>query len=34
MHELIQGLHHDVVGPEYIIRLDPNLEPAAIFKLR
>jgi starch synthase (maltosyl-transferring) len=33
MHELIQGLHHDVVGPEYIIRLDPNLEPAAIFKL-
>ena len=33
MHELIQSLHHDVVGREYIIRLDPNLEPAAIFKL-
>jgi starch synthase (maltosyl-transferring) len=31
LHELIQDYHHDVVGPEYIIRLDPNQEPAAIF---
>ena len=34
LHELILGLHHDVVGPEYIIRLDPNTEPAAIFVLK
>jgi len=31
LHELIQDYRHDVVGPEYIIRLDPNHEPAAIF---
>jgi len=31
LHELIQSYRHDVVGPEYIIRLDPNHEPAAIF---
>ena len=31
LHELLQGFHHDVVGREYIIRLDPNHEPAAIF---
>ena len=31
LHELIQDYRHDVVGPEYIIRLDPNQEPAAIF---
>jgi len=30
LHELIQDYRHDVVGPEYIIRLDPNQEPAAI----
>ena len=30
LHELIQDFQHDVVGPEYIIRLDPNHEPAAI----
>ena len=31
LHELIQDYRHDVVGPEYIIRLDPIHEPAAIF---
>jgi starch synthase (maltosyl-transferring) len=31
LYELIQDYRHDVVGPEYIIRLDPNNEPAAIF---
>ena len=31
LHELIQDYRHDVVGPEYIIRLDPHDEPAAIF---
>jgi starch synthase (maltosyl-transferring) len=31
LHELIQDYHHDVVGREYIIRLDPNHKPAAIF---
>ena len=31
LHELIQDYRHDVVGPEYIIRLDPHKEPAAIF---
>jgi starch synthase (maltosyl-transferring) len=31
LHELIQDYRHDVVGPEYIIRLDPTQEPAAIF---
>jgi len=30
LHELIQGYRHDVIGSEYIIRLDPNQEPAAI----
>lgn len=34
MHELIQDYRHDVVGREYIVRLDPNQEPAAIFALR
>ena len=34
LHELIQDYHHDVVGPEYIIRLDPNHEPAAIFHIQ
>jgi len=31
LHELIQAYRHEVVGPEYIISLDPNNEPAAIF---
>ena len=31
MHELIQDYRHEVVGNEYIIRLDPIKEPAAIF---
>jgi starch synthase (maltosyl-transferring) len=31
LHELIQDYRHDVVGREYILRLDPNHEPAAIF---
>jgi starch synthase (maltosyl-transferring) len=31
LHELIQDYRHNVVGQEYIIRLDPNHEPAAIF---
>jgi len=31
LHELIQDYRHEVVGPEYIIRLDPNNEPAVIF---
>ncbi len=31
MHELIQDYRHKVEGSEYIIRLDPNVEPAAIF---
>ncbi len=34
LHELIQDYHHDVVGQEYIVRLDPNHEPAAIFTVR
>jgi len=34
LHELIQDYRHDVVGPEYIIRLDPNHEPAAVFALQ
>ncbi|MEE9232700.1 MAG: maltotransferase domain-containing protein [Nitrospirales bacterium] len=33
LHELIQDYRHEVVGPEYIIRLDPNKEPAAIFSV-
>ncbi len=33
MHELIQDYQHNVVGREYIIRLDPKTEPAAIFTL-
>ena len=33
LHELIQDYRHDVVGSEYIIRLDPNEEPAAIFRV-
>ena len=33
MHELIQDYRHTVVGREYIIRLDPRKEPAAIFSL-
>ena len=31
LHELIQDFRHAVVGQEYIVRLDPNHEPAAIF---
>ena len=31
MHELIQDYRHEVIGDEYIVRLDPNTEPAAIF---
>ena len=31
LHELIQDYHHDVVGSEYILRLDPNHEPAVVF---
>ncbi|WP_447968495.1 alpha-1,4-glucan--maltose-1-phosphate maltosyltransferase [Nitrospira sp. M1] len=34
MHELIQNYRHEVVGSEYIIRLDPNTEPAAIFVIQ
>ena len=34
LHELIQNFRHDVVGQEYILRLDPNMEPAAIFRLQ
>ena len=34
LHELIQDYRHDVVGPEYIIRFDPNQEPAAIFLIK
>jgi starch synthase (maltosyl-transferring) len=34
LHELIQDYRHDVVGPEYIIRFDPNQEPAAIFLVK
>jgi hypothetical protein len=34
MHELIQDYHHQVVGKDYTIRLDPNHEPAAIFAIR
>ncbi len=33
LHELIQDYQHDVVGPEYIIRLDPQKEPAALFNI-
>ena len=33
LHELIQNYRHDIVGPEYIIRLDPQKEPAALFNL-
>ncbi len=33
LHEIIQDYRHDVVGSEYIIRLDPNEEPAAIFRV-
>jgi starch synthase (maltosyl-transferring) len=33
LHELIQDYRHDVVGQEYIIRLDPNTEPAAILQI-
>ena len=33
MHELIQDYRHNVVGPEYIIRLNPKKEPAAIFSI-
>ncbi len=33
LHELIQGYRHEVVGSEYIIRLDPTQEPAALFSL-
>jgi starch synthase (maltosyl-transferring) len=33
LHELIQDYHHDVVGAEYRIYLDPNKEPAAVFRL-
>ncbi len=33
LHELIQDYQHDVVGPEYIIRLDPQTEPAALFNI-
>jgi len=31
LHELIQDYRHDMTGREYIIRLDPNHEPATIF---
>lgn len=34
MHELIQDYHHQIVGQDYTIRLDPNQEPAAIFAIR
>jgi len=34
MHELIQDYRHEVVGSEYIIRLDPNKEPVAIFAIQ
>ncbi|MCA9471701.1 MAG: DUF3416 domain-containing protein [Nitrospirales bacterium] len=34
MHELIQDYRHEVIGDEYIIRLDPNSEPAAVFVIR
>ena len=34
LHELIQDYRHDVVGPEYIIHLDPNQEPAALFLVK
>ena len=34
MHELIQDYSHEVMGREYIIRLDPEKEPAAIFEVR
>jgi len=34
LHELIQDYRHDVVGPEYILTLDPNTEPAAIFRIQ
>ena len=34
MHELIQDYSHEVMGAEYIIRLDPATEPAAIFEIR
>lgn len=34
LHELIQDFWHDVVGSEYIIRLDPNHEPTAIFLVK
>ncbi len=34
LRELIQGYSHDVMGAEYIIRLDPSTEPAAIFEVR
>jgi starch synthase (maltosyl-transferring) len=34
LHELIQDYRHEVVGEEYIIRLDPNQEPAAMFVVR
>ncbi len=33
LHELIQDYRHDVQGSEYIIRLDPNQEPAALFRV-
>ena len=33
LHELLQDYRHDVVGPKYIIRLDPNHEPVALFKV-
>lgn len=34
LHELIQDYHHQVVGPEYTLRLDPHDQPAAIFAIR
>ena len=33
LHELIQDYRHEVAGPEYVLRLDPNKEPAAIFSV-
>ncbi len=33
MHELIQDYRHTVVGHEYILRLDPQKGPAAIFSI-
>ena len=34
LEELIQDFRHDVVGTEYIVRLDPNKEPATLFALQ